>query len=1485
MRRPPHRWLSLRRVLLATSALAPLGLLPAAPALANPQGGQVVGGNAQIQGQGTASVTVTQSTDRAIINWHTFNVGTGERVQFVQPGASSVALNRVTGGLGPSTIAGTIAANGRVFLVNPDGILFGAGAIVDTAGFLATTHDIKNDDFMAGRFDFTIPGRADASVVNLGTITAHSSGFAALVAPGVRNAGTISARLGKVALASATGFSLDFYGDSLITLAVDDRIAAEVKDVATGQKLDALVKNEGKLRANGGVVQLSAVTARAVVDSVINNSGVIEARTVGTRNGKIVLGAPTAGTKLAGASTQTVRLSGKLDVSGRRAGQTGGTVQVTGENIEVVNATVDATGRAGGGRVLIGGDTGGGHSHWAVGQIAKAALETAPVATASTVSVDVWSTIDASAKDAGDGGKVIVWADGTTTYGGTILAKGGAGGGDGGFVEVSGHQSLSYYGLVNTSAVAGRNGTLLLDPVNAYIDVNAGPGVITVAAVQAALANGDLIVTTGYAGDQPGDLTVAAPITWSTGNALGLLAHRNIHVNANVTSTGGGEVALLADQEGTGTGTVTFGTGVQISTSGEVNIAYNPTSYTSPTDYSPFVTGGPPYKLTAYMLVNTPQNLQDIETNLAGNYVLGRDIDMTGFSFTPLATINPYTGKFAGLGHSIENLTIAAGALDQYVGLFGQIGSTAIVEDITFRNATVSWTTGYGAKVGVLAGVNHGEVMDVVVEDSTVAVNGMTGEIGGLIGRNEGIVYSTKVEVDVHGGHYNKVGGLVGHNAGGSIYKSLATGDVTAGNGDVGGLVGRNTSIIFDSGAIGSVDVSSQIYPQVYAGGLVGYNDTTGMLSRVFARGDVTGSSSASPASLGGLAGYSAGTINQAYATGDVNGHSIAYAGGLIGETGSGATTQSVFAAGAVAGAGGYTGGVVGYNAATLFDAYWNTTAFGGSGVGTNSPIAGSTAGVTASQLQANLPYGLPGSTWTYTPGYNNGFPHLTFETEPVNPGFPFNFPTILMSTPTGSLDITQDVLTAILIEMIIKHILEQATPQERQEIVQALIEIVQPQGGPPGPGGQSGDGPGSGPGARGAINPATGMPPQPLRPIAGPDGERFSSIPPIGETRFLNNEVVVQVPAGVSPEQVAQIAQKLGLSVITSQDLGALGRRAYRFNLPPGGNVRDMILALEANSIIAVAQPNYRFRLGQAPAPASAPSDAPELTQRGDPSQYMMGKLHLGEAHRIADGRNILVAVIDSEIDRNHSELKDVIVQRFAASGGQEPAHSHGTAMAGAIASRDRLLGVAPSAKILAIRAFSEANNTAESTTYSILKSIDWAVAQGARVINMSFAGPADPSLHRTLKAAAEKGVVLIAAAGNAGPKSPPLYPGADPNVIAVTATDASDRLFRMANRGPHLSVAAPGVDILAPAPEAAYQMSTGTSIATAHVTGVVALMLEKDPSLTPAEVRRILETTAQDLGPKGKDPQFGWGLVDPRRALHAVLLREAARKRQQTQ
>src|SRR6187200_2411647 len=458
----------LRNLLLATTPLLALGLTQAS---AGPEGASVVGGAATISGQGGPAVIVNQSTSSAVINWNTFNIRANESVRFNQPSASSVALNRVTGGLGPSEIMGSLTANGRVFIINRDGILFGPGSVVNTAGFLATTNDIKNADFMAGRYNFNIPGRPDASIVNQGRITATSGGFAALVAPGVRNSGTITATLGTVALASGNSFTLDMYGDKLITLAVGDSIASKVIDVATGKPLRSLVSNtkNGTISANGGRVELTAAAARAVVDSVINTRGVIRADSIGHRNGLIVLNAATGGSKPAGAPAQTIKLAGTISAAGRHRGTTGGTVVVSGEHIKLANAKIDASGRRGGGKVLIGGDWGGGHPNTTLISNASAKLENFTIATATTVSVDANSTINASATGRGHGGKVVLWSDSETTFAGTIVAKAGEQAGDGGFVETSSRGTLTFSGVTDLSAPHGRQGNLLLDPEDIFI--------------------------------------------------------------------------------------------------------------------------------------------------------------------------------------------------------------------------------------------------------------------------------------------------------------------------------------------------------------------------------------------------------------------------------------------------------------------------------------------------------------------------------------------------------------------------------------------------------------------------------------------------------------------------------------------------------------------------------------------------------------------------------------------------------------------------------------------------------------------------------------------------------------------------------------------------------------------------------------------------------------------------------------------------------
>jgi subtilisin family serine protease len=381
-----------------------------------------------------------------------------------------------------------------------------------------------------------------------------------------------------------------------------------------------------------------------------------------------------------------------------------------------------------------------------------------------------------------------------------------------------------------------------------------------------------------------------------------------------------------------------------------------------------------------------------------------------------------------------------------------------------------------------------------------------------------------------------------------------------------------------------------------------------------------------------------------------------------------------------------------------------------------------------------------------------------------------------------------------------------------------------------------------------------------PPRPFPGERG--FTGVPPVGETRFVSTELMFRIGPNVSRQAVDNAARQLGLTVISAQEVGITGGTVFHFRLAGNRPVADVVRTLEAQNI-GVAQPNYTYRLFQ----------ETELAAKSEPAgsdQYVVSKLHLDEVHQIAKGTNVLVAVIDSAIDIKHPDLAGAIVEQFDAVGRPEKPHPHGTGMTGAIAAHQKLMGIAPDAKILAVRAFTSGSaQSPEATTRNILAGIEWAIGKGARIINMSFAGPYDPMLQVAMKNAHAKGVVLIAASGNQGPKSPPLYPAADPHVIAVTAIDENDKLFAQAVRGPHVAVASPGVDVMVPAPDETYQLTTGTSVAAAHVSGVAALLLERHPTADAATILEVLTSSAKRLNPKGRDDLIGWGLVDPAAAL----------------
>jgi hypothetical protein len=364
--------------------------------------------------------------------------------------------------------------------------------------------------------------------------------------------------------------------------------------------------------------------------------------------------------------------------------------------------------------------------------------------------------------------------------------------------------------------------------------------------------------------------------------------------------------------------------------------------------------------------------------------------------------------------------------------------------------------------------------------------------------------------------------------------------------------------------------------------------------------------------------------------------------------------------------------------------------------------------------------------------------------------------------------------------------------------------------------------------------------------------------------TRNYRPGEIVAETATMPDADLMALARRHRLERIASQDFSLTGSTVSLFRIVGRRPVGQVQAELRADAAVRSAQPNFRYVLQD--------QKTTTAVVEGDPAQYALAKLRLPEAHELAHGKDIVVAVIDSAIDADHPELAGSIAGSFDALDSKDGPHVHGTGIAGAIVAHARLMGSAPSAKILAIRAFGVTRGAAESTSFTILKSLDYATAQGAQIINMSFAGPKDALVSRGIAAVAAKGIIMVAASGNAGPKSPPLYPAANADVIAVSATDVDDRLFAASNRGSHIAVAAPGVDIFLPAPNGKYQMTSGTSFSAAYVSGLAALILERNPALKPADVRAILTTSARDLGAPGRDDLFGAGEADAYGAVQAV-------------
>jgi len=579
----------------ARPTLLCLALAAAFGVAANPVGPSVAAGQVAIQA-GPGLTTVTQQSQRAIVNWQAFSIQPGEVTRFVQPSAGAAILNRVTGA-DPSRLLGTLQANGQVFLLNPNGILVGQGATIHTGAFVASTRDVSNSQFLhGGPLEFL--GTSGASVTNLGTIRADS-GDVALIAHTVTNAGSIAAPNGVAALASGTSV--------LLAPGATERVLVRPQAAAVGGEV-----------VNTGTLQAAQVELRAAGGNpyalAVNAGGSLSALRVDDVGGRVFISA----------GDGTARVDGHVSA---RAGHHGGHIQVTGQQVHVGGtARLDAAGAAGGGAVLVGGDWQGANAR---------------VPNARDTIVEAGAVLTADATQAGDGGKVVVWADGSTGFEGSISARGGAQGGDGGQVEVSGKQQLAYAGRADLRAPRGRTGTLLLDPTDITIveGPDGGRGIvvrgdistITSGTVQAALDLANVVISTNSTGEADGNITVArgvtTPLVLNSANMLTLEAARDILLDENVLNLGGGELRFHAGRNVI-LNSGTFGPGLV--TAKRVTIVTDRADMSRATD-SGFLSAMPGSAIcadVARLFVPTESHL-----NWGGN----------GLAFTSFSSNTPYT--------------------------------------------------------------------------------------------------------------------------------------------------------------------------------------------------------------------------------------------------------------------------------------------------------------------------------------------------------------------------------------------------------------------------------------------------------------------------------------------------------------------------------------------------------------------------------------------------------------------------------------------------------------------------------------------------------------------------------------------------------------------------------------------------------------------------------------------------------------------------
>ncbi len=512
---------------------------------AHPTGGQVVAGTASI-GQTSSTTTINQSTQRAAINWQSFNVGSQQSVQFNQPNASAVTLNRVNGP-DPSAIAGRISANGGIIITNPSGVMFSRGSQVNAASLIVSAPGITNQNFMAGRLVFDQTPNPNAQVSNAGTITIKQAGLAALVAPSVANSGTIIARMGHVVLAGAEAHTIDLYGDGLMSIDVTKQVE-QVPIGPDGKPVTALVTNTGTVIANGGTVQISARAADGIIQNLVDAGGRIQANTAGGHTGRI----------------EIEGVGGSLEISGRVAanggpGQAGGRIAINASGTVALGATarVTANGHTHGGIIALGTTIARARAGRAAALNPAATSPGIPAGTASQVTVASGAIVAANGRGTGNGGTITALSTQQTTIAGQLQARGGQTAGSGGVVEASSQGVLNLVTFPDTAAPHGTPGTIYLDPYNLIIGTGTpaatfnpgsypqtgqndppttGTSYISPAQIEAASASGN---SSTIRIEALNDLTVQEPLNLSNGassvgSSLSLYAGHDLSILASI---------------------------------------------------------------------------------------------------------------------------------------------------------------------------------------------------------------------------------------------------------------------------------------------------------------------------------------------------------------------------------------------------------------------------------------------------------------------------------------------------------------------------------------------------------------------------------------------------------------------------------------------------------------------------------------------------------------------------------------------------------------------------------------------------------------------------------------------------------------------------------------------------------------------------------------------------------------------------------------